>query len=246
MKKLIKIVKKRNLKERTYPLKIFEERMKDTMSLEGTLLSKKLDEKLINEVKNQMIVVMITCYESYLRDIFSIIIDEGLVPLEKLFRIKQIRDIQFNLKDVEYICQKNIKISEIICNYINFQNFNQMIQAFSIINIDKEIGRKIKNKSNVMPPPEMMMKKTSSKEEIEEIVSNHMNEFFKQFVKNKRTFNLKQLYSSLKFLLQVRHLIVHENIKFKIDQDEILHFISAIYEFVMLLDEIVQELRKKK
>jgi hypothetical protein len=121
-----------------------------------------------------------------------------------------------------------------------------MIQAFSIINIDKEIGKKIKNKSNVMPPPEMMMKKTSSKKEIEEIVSNSMNEFFKQFVKNKRTFNLKQLYSSLKFLLQVRHLIVHENIKFKIDQDEILHFTSAIYEFVILLDEIVQELRKNK
>ena len=67
-----------------------------------------------------------------------------------------------------------------------------------------------------------------------------------QFAKNKKTFNLKQLYSSINFLLQVRNLIVHENIKFEIDQDEILHFISAIYEFVMILEDIVLDLREKK
>lgn len=245
MKRLIKIVERRELKERTKPLKVFEDRMKDSMALEGAILSKKLGENLINEAKNQMIVVMVTCYEAYLRDIFNIIVDEELVPLDRLFKIKQLKDLKFNLKEVEFIRKKGIKISEIVCNYINFQNFNQMKQAFSIIDIDKEFSRKIRSKSNTIPPPEMRIKNSFSKEEIEEVASEWANEFFKQFAKNKKTFNLKQLHSSLNFLLQVRHLIVHENIKFKIDQDEILHFTSAIYEFVMILDDIVQELRKK-
>ena len=245
MKKLIKIVERRNLKERTEPLKVFEDRMKDSMALEGAILAKKLSEKLINEAKNQMIVVMVSCYEAYLRDIFKIIIDEELVPLDRLFKIKQLKDLRFTLKEVEFIRKKGIKISEIVCNYITFQNFEQMKQAFSIIDIEKEFSRKIRSKSNIMPPPEMEIKKSFSKKEIEEIASEWANEFFKQFVKNKKTFNLKQLYSSLNFLLQVRHLIVHENIKFKIDQDEILHFTSAIYEFVIILNDIVQELKKK-
>ena len=245
MKKLIKIVERRNLKERTEPLKVFEDRMKDSMALEGAILAKKLSEKLINEAKNQMIVVMVSCYEAYLRDIFKIIIDEELVPLDRLFKIKQLKDLRFTLKEVEFIRKKGIKISEIVCNYINFQNFDQMKQAFSIIDIDKEFSRKIKSKSNIMPPPKMEIKKSFSKKEIEEKISEWANEFLKQFAKNKKTFNLKQLYSSLNFLLQLRHLIVHENIKFKIDQDDILHFTSAIYEFVIILDDIVQELKKK-
>jgi|SRR3989338_2068432 len=246
MQKLTKIIKLRNLKERTEPLKVFEDRMRDAIALEGAILAKKLNEKLINEAKNQMIVVMVSCYEAYLRDIFKIIIDEELVPLDRLFKIKQLRDIKFTLKEVEFIRKNGIKISEIVCNYINFQNFDQMKQVFSIIEIDKEFSRKIKSKSNIMPPPKMEIKKSFSKEDIEEVASEWANEFFKQFAKNKKTFNLKQLYSSLNFLLRVRHLIVHENIKFKIDQDEILHFTSAIYEFVTILDNIVQELKKVK
>ncbi|GAH51472.1 unnamed protein product [marine sediment metagenome] len=163
-----------------------------------------------------------------------------------MFKIKQLKDLKFNLKEVEFIRKKGIKISEIVSNYINFQNFNQMRQAFSIIDIDREFSRKIRSKSNIMPPPEMRIKKSFSKKKIDEVVSEWANEFFKQFAKNKKTFNLKQLYSSLNFLLQIRHLIVHENIKFKISQDEILHFTSAIYEFVVILDDIVQELIKKK
>lgn len=245
MKRFSKILKKRSLKECTKPLDVFENRMKDAMALEGAILTKKLSEKLINEAKNQMIIVMVSCYEAYVRDVFQIIVDEELVPLDRLFKIKQLRNLKFSLKEVEFIRKKGIKISEIICDYINFQNFSQMKQAYSIIEIDKRFNIKMKNKSNIMPPPEMRIKGAYSKEEIEERVSEWSNEFFKQFVKNKKTFNLKQLDSSLKFLLQVRHLIVHENIKFKIDQDEILHFTSAIYEFVMVLDDIIRNLRKK-
>ena len=110
MQKLTKIIKLRNLKERTEPLKVFEDRMRDAIALEGAILAKKLNEKLINEAKNQMIVVMVSCYEAYLRDIFKIIIDEELVPLDRLFKIKQLRDIKFTLKEVEFIRKNGIKI----------------------------------------------------------------------------------------------------------------------------------------
>ena len=246
MDKLRKIVRLRNVKNKSKPLEIFEERMKDSMALEGAILSNKLGEKIIDEAKNQMIIVMVSCYEAYLRDIFSFIIDEELVPLDRLLRIKQLKNLSFNIKEIEFIRRENIKLSEIICNYINFQNFDNMKQAFSIINLDKNFSRKIESKSNIMPPPEMRIKKSSSKKEIEDAVSEWSNEFFKQFAKNKKTFNIRQLYSSLKFLLEVRHLIVHQNIKFRIDQDEILQFTSALYEFVIILDEIIQELKDKK
>jgi hypothetical protein len=246
MERLKKIVQLRNVKNKSKPLEVFEERMKDSMSLEGAILSNKLSEKIIDEAKNQMIIVMVSCYEAYLRDIFGFIIDEELVPLDKLFKIKQLKNLSFNMKELEFVRKENIKLSEIVCNYINFQNFDNMKQALSIINLDKKFRKKIENKSNIMPPPEMRIKKSSSKKEIEDTISEWANEFFKQFAKNKKTFNIEQLYSSLRFLLKVRHLIVHQNIKFKIDQDEILQFTSALYEFVMILDEIIQELLLEK
>ena len=88
MERLKKIAQLKKLKNKSKPLKVFEERMKEAMALEVAVLSNKLGEKMINEAKNQMIIVMVSCYEAYLRDTLALIIDKELVPLDKLFKIR--------------------------------------------------------------------------------------------------------------------------------------------------------------
>ena len=90
MDKLRKIVRLRNVKNKSKPLEIFEERMKDAIALEGAIF--KLGEKIIDEAKNQMIILMVSCYEAYLRDIFGFIIDVLLLSFlnKQLYIILQI------------------------------------------------------------------------------------------------------------------------------------------------------------
>jgi len=238
MDKLKNIISERKWYHPSKPLEVFEARLKDIMNLQVSSICSNISESAKNEAKKQYLIMLVTCYETYAREIFKIIIDEELVSIGSVTKIKKIKDVKFTIEEIEYIRKKNIELSELICEYINFQNFGQLMNAFSIINLDKKIEEKLKQKGDMMPLPDSNLLK---KEDGAEIV----NEFFKKFADHKKLFNKKQLYHQINLLLQARHKIVHKNIDIKIEQNDIIIMTSAAYEFVIILERIIQELSKK-
>ena len=155
-------------------------------------------------------------------------------------KLKKLKEVKFTIEEIEFIRNKDIKLSELVCEYINFQNFGNMMNAFSIIDLDKKIEEKIRQKDDIMPLPDSKLLKKSK--EGAEIV----NEFFKQFAIHKKMFNKSQLYKQINLLLQARHKIIHNNIDIAITQEDIYTMTAAIYEFIVLLDIILQDIRINK
>ena len=58
-------------------------------------------------------------------------------------------------------------------------------------------------------------------------------------------FNKSQLYKQINLLLQARHKIVRNNIDIAITQEDI-SMTAAIYEFILLLNIILQNIRINK
>lgn len=237
MEKLKKIISEREWYHTSKPLNLFETRLKDMMNLQVSTIPSNIPESSKNEAKKQYLVMLVTCYETYVKEIFKIIIDENLIPVTELMKLKKLKEVKFTIEEIEFIKNKDIKLSELVCEYINFQNFGNMMNAFSIIDLDKKIEEKISQKDGIMPLPDSKLLK-KSKDGVEIV-----NEFFKQFAVHKKMFNKSQLYKQINLLLQARHKIIHNNIDIAITQEDIYTMTAAIYEFIVLLDIILQDIR---
>ena len=240
MNKLKKIVSIREWSHKSEPLNIFERRLKDMMNLQVSTIPSNIPESSKNEAKKQYLVMLVTCYETYLKEIFKIIIDENLVAVTELMKLKRLREVKFTIEEIEFIRSKNIKLSELVSEYINFQNFREMMNSFSVIDLDKKIEKKINQKDDIMPLPDpKLLKKTIDGAEI-------VNQFFKQFALHKKSLNKSQLYKQINLLLTLRHKIIHNNIDIAIRQEDIYTMTAAIYEFIVLVDGILQDIRQNK
>lgn len=240
MKKLKKIIYEREWYYTSKPLNLFENRLKDMMNLQVSTITSNIPESSKNEAKKQYLVMLVTCYETYIREIFKILIDEKLVPVSELMKLRKLKEVKFTIDEIEFIRNKDIKLSELVCEYINFQNFGEMMNSFSIIELDKKLDEKIDEKDDIMPLPDStLLKKSKDGAEI-------ANEFFKQFVTHKKLFNKSQLYKQINLLLKARHKIIHNNIDIAITQEDVYSMTAAVYEFVMLLDRVLQDVRNKK
>jgi len=284
MKKLRKIISNRGWEHKSSPMEVFENRLKDMMNLEILTISSKLPESAKNEAKKQYLVMLVTCYETYLRGMFKKIITEQLVPFSKIMKLKKLKEIRFTLEEVELIKNENIEFAELVCGYINFQNFKEMKEAFSLIGFDKKIDKKIEEKDDVMPLPSLrtlkkgkniankfykdfidfvsyfsitpsdLNKKTNEEEKdntippskrIRKKGGNTISEFYKEFTAHKKMFNKAGLYSQINLLLEARHKIIHQNIDIKIFQEDVMVMTATIYEFIFLLNKIIEETSEK-
>ncbi len=239
MKKLRKIISNREWAHNSSPFEVFENRLKDMMDLEVLTISSKISDSTKNEAKKQYLIMLVTCYETYLRETFKKIIEEKLVPFFKIAKLKKLKNIQLSLEELDFIKNQKIEFPEMVCEYINFQNFREMKEAFSIIDLDKKITKKIEEKDNIMPPPKGRILKGKNEAGI-------VNEFYKDFAAHKKMFNEAGLYSQINLLLEARHKIVHQNINIKIFQEDVMVMTATIHEFIFLLNKVIEEIRKEK
>ena len=231
MEKLKAIISGRDWYHTSEPLIVFENRLKDMTNLQVSTISSNIPESSKNEANKQYLIMLVTCYETYIRDIFKKLIDKSFVSMSELMSLNRLMEVKFTLDEVEFIKNKNIKLSELVCEYINFQNFGIMMKAFSVINLDNEIERKLKKKDGIMPLPDSALSK-----DVKDGSS----------VIHKNLFNKKQLYHQINLLLKARHKIIHNNIDIAISQKDINIMTLAVYEFVMILDRVLQDIEKKK
>jgi hypothetical protein len=239
MDKLKKIVSDRVWNHKSLPLATFEEHLMEMFDLEIFVISSKASEAIKNEVRKQYLIMLVTCYETYIREKFQALIDKKLISSSDLIKIKKLKEVKFTIEEIEFIKDKDIKLSELACSSINFQNFGEMMNAYSVIQLDKRIDEKVGQKDGVVPPPDLP-KLLSFKSGAE-----GLSDFYKQFVIH-IGFPKLQLYQELNLLLAARHKIIHDNIEIKITQDDINMLTAAVYDFIMLLESIIHELEEAR
>jgi len=240
MKKLKRITSNRGWAHKSEPLKVFEGRLNSMALLIGSSLQGNLPDLAKIESRKQYLIMLVTCYETYLREMFKIFIDKELVSLSKILKLKKIKKVQFTFKELEYIKKMDISLPELIVEYINFQNFEEIMGVFSIINFKSEMKKRLKSKDDIVPSP----KELSKINEIND--KNFITEFFKHFSLHKKATDEKFIYNKIRLLLEVRNKIIHKNIDINIGQEDILSITLAVYEFIMTLEKIARDLLKIK
>jgi len=238
MNKLKKIISDREWVRKSDPLKVFDGRLTNMALLIGATIQSDLPSLAKIEARKQYLVMLVTCYETYLREMFKILIDQKLVSLNKILELKKLKEVKFTLEELGYIKNNNISLSELSAEYINFQNFEEIMTVFSIVNFKLEMKKRLENKDDVVPSPEEISK-------IKKIDNqNFITEFFKQFSLHKKATDEEFIYHKIKLLLKPRHKIIHKNIGIDIGQNDVLDMTLAVYEFIMTLEKIIQGLQK--
>ncbi len=239
MDKLKKIVQDRKWGHLSEPIKVFEGRLKDMILLLSSIISnRKIEYSVILEARKQYLVMLVSCYETYLRDSFKEVITDNLIDSKEIMNIRRLKDVKFNIEEVEYIKNNDIPLSELLSEYINFQNFEEIFGIFSSWGFEKELDKILSSKDEIVPlPDEEFMRKTSNAGEF-------IIKFFREITTHKNMMDKSYMISKIKLLLEVRHKIVHKNIDISIGQEDILELTLAVYEFIMAIEGFIQSLRK--
>jgi hypothetical protein len=237
--KLTRIVSDRKWDHFSEPLIVFEGRFQNTLTLLSSVVSQKNIEQSIKlEARKQYIVMLVSCYETYLRDTFKEIITNNLVYIDKIKKIKNLKDVKFNIDEVEYIRKNDINLAEILAEYINFQNFDETYSIFSLFGFEKELEKILNSKEEITP----LVGKFDKELNQEKIIIS----FFKQLAKHKNLIDKDHMITKIKLVLDLRHKIVHKNINVSLSEEDILEFTLSVYKFVMAVGNFVNYLEENK
>lgn len=247
MDKLDKIINDRIFNYRSTPFKILEKRITEAFILERKIVISKYSKTLKNQSEKQFIVFMISCLESYLQDMFKLMIDKEIITLNQIMQIRKIKELKFNLSDLNKIQANRIKFSEIVINELNFQNFNEILFLCSLIDFEKYSGIILKD----IKERDFGFTKKESEESMIDFVklnpkkSFENNKFAKAFFK----FVVRNMYRGLKvdkkrmlgtirFAIEIRHKIVHKAADIKIDGWFSIGLMLSIIQFASVIQEV--------
>jgi len=239
MDKLKRIVSDRKWNHSSEPLKVFDGRLREMILLLSSVISQEeLEDSIKLEARKQYIIMLVCCYETYLRDTFKDIITKNLVSTENIKKIRSLKDIKFTIEEVEFIRGNNIYLSELLAEYINFQNFEEVYGIFSSWGFSSNLEKRLSSKDEVMPLPD--------KESKENDAGAFIIEFFKQLTSHKKLIDKDYMINKIKMLLEVRHKIVHKNVNIFISQEDVLELTLSVYEFISSIEDFVSSLETKQ
>lgn len=253
------------------PFSVFENRLSEIFQLKGLIDLLEIPKNIKYQSRKQFIVSLVTCFETYLKDMYKLMIDKKIIKLEKLYRVKRIKDAKYKILELLQIEKREIRISTLICNEINFQNFDQLVQAYSVIDLEKNFESILKKfKSGSLKKSTKYIDKALNKV----IVIKRISKKFAPKFKNERynlgsklraahialmsikevllTKNLKgiqekkKIYGIIKLLLTIRHNIVHRDINYKIKNLELHGFVMAVFLFCSVVEDIYRTLELKE
>jgi hypothetical protein len=128
---------------RYYPFNNFYDKIERSTDLINAIERKFSYSQKIQEARLQFIIVEISTFELYFKDLF-IYIFKACKYDDIIKRCFQLISEKYSLEDIYIIIKKKIKLEEMILNSFTFQNLDTIYQVFNIItklNIKKELDK---------------------------------------------------------------------------------------------------------
>jgi len=170
------------------------------------------NKNLIQEARRQFIITLITSLEVFFKDYFI-----RLIETEKRFEnFFEYYDKKFSVCDLDYISKKGISSKELISDYYNFQNLDNINKAFStLLNIDFF-------------------------KELEEY-----QWWFDKSDKKEGFFSIGKFYKELNKIINLRHDFVHDiNFKRIINKREITDMYDFFLSFITITEFFIDDIFK--
>ena len=119
----------------------FKRKITLAFELERRIEENKFSKDTIRQARRQYLVYLVSCLESYLEELFKRYIDFELVDFQKLLKMKRLKQIRFNIYDLFDFNKNNIRLSEIIIAYLNFQNIDCILDFCDVIEFNKYVSK---------------------------------------------------------------------------------------------------------
>lgn len=250
MDRIDRILENRIFKNSSPPFKVLEKRLTEALELERKILIFKFSKRLHEQAKRQFIVFLISCFESYLEEMFKLMIDKNQISIEKLLELRKLKYLKFNLEELKTIDENKIKLSEIISNEINFQNFVEIMALCSIIDFNKyfDLLKKHFENGNVgftkKESTDAIISLAKYRKSTEDPWKNSKfsKDFFRMVVRNLYRAPIhekKKMLGTIELGIQIRHKIVHKAANFKLPH-KVFHL--ALFLSIMHFCAIIQEI----
>jgi len=236
----------------------FKKKVTLAFELERRIEENKFSKESIKQARRQYIVFLVSCLESYLEEIFKRYIDSNFVNFEKLFKMKGVKQLKLNLSDLLNFERKNVKISEVVIEYLNFQNVECIVNFCNIIEFNKYASKLKKSIKNNLSKDDT----TQLSKDFIKIVSKQRNQSFDNLKVSKmmsktiieymasdhillELFSAQKCMSTISQYVQKRHRIVHKAANVDVENWEVSAFTLAIIQFSTILFKMYQ-FRKNK
>jgi len=261
MNKFNRILDDRIFSAKSKPFQLLEIRITEALILERRIAVSNFSKSNKNQSDKQFIVFLVSCFESYLKDMFMLMIDGELIPIEDLIKkFEKLKNLKLALLDLEKTKKEKIKISEIIVNELNFQNFNEILNLCSIIDFDKyypqlikkihygDVGFTKKESDEAM----LNLKKTEFKKlewlkkqyeekgnplDDEEIAQAFFKSIIRIMYRGAKT-KKQELCKRIKMGIELRHKIVHRAADIKVPSVVAINYMLDIILFCAIIQEI--------
>lgn len=180
--------------------------------------SKSLNDKITLEVASSYYLSsLVTCWETYFRDIFVFVCDIDVKIQDKIKLILEEKNIL-----LDKIEEQNISIGEFMSKQYNFQDLSQLTEALNYI-FDEEFD-------NISDYVYLAMNR-------EDYFSN-INFLMYWYYKDKENFG-KNIDETIQKIFEIRHKVTHDaNYRFKINSE----FMTKVDDCMFLIPQFISQL----
>lgn len=255
-----KILKYKKYKS-TETYKSFKNNILNAFHLYGRVFTQKFSKSDNELIRKMYITYLVSCLENYFTELFKEMYDKNMLDRKKIFKIKRIKQLKFNIKDLQNMQDKNVSIAENLVDYMNFQNMHYIYEFAQSIefnkysqivrsNLKKEGSDRSQEIKEILTLIARQKNKRLDNLKISKAISKHIIEYMADDKILLDMYSADKCFNTISRMVKLRHGIIHRAKNVKIEHWEIWAYTMATFQFSNMFYRIYQvkikELKDKK
>jgi len=234
---------------------LFKKNIINAFHLYGRVFTQKFSKEDNKLIRAMYITYLVSCLEAYFTELFKEMFNKKLLNQERIFRIKKIKNLKFNFKDLKEIQDKKSSVTDVLVENINFQNMNYIYEFAKAIEFNKysQLVRKTLNKKGDNKERIKILKLISKQKNknLDNLnVSKAINKLIVEYMADDKIlldlYSAEKCFGTIARMVSQRHLVVHKARNVKIKHEEIWAYTIGTFQFANMFNRIYEFKIKEK
>jgi len=235
----------------------FKNNIINASHLYSKVFTQKFSKSDNNLIRAMYITYLVSCLENYFTELFKEMFNKKMLNRERIFKIKKIKQLKFNINDLQEMQNNNISIAGVLAEYMNFQNMAYIFEFAKSIEFNKysqKVRKKLKKEKNGNDNNmKRILTSISKHKNINSDnlkVSKAINKLIVEYLASDRIllhlYSADKCFNTIAKMVKLRHEVVHKAKDVKIEHWEIWAYTMAILQFANMFHRIYKIKAQKK
>lgn len=227
----------------------FKSNVLNAFHLYGRVFTQKFSKSDNNLIRAMYITYLVSCLENYFTELFKTMFNKKMVNQERIFKIKRIKQLKFNLNDLQEMQNSNLSVADVLAEHMNFQNMKYIYEFAKSIEFNKysqKVKQTLKIKGNNKHIQEVLtfISKQKNKNLDSLKVSKAINKLIVEGMVDDKIllaiYSADKCFSTIAKMVKMRHEVVHKAKDVKIEHWEIWAYTLASVQFANIFNRIYE------